>query len=194
MKKKKSKLDPHTEELERWFDEGKTLDQAREELQGRYSLSVSPGLLSQWWEKRQQARMQDRILERIATGAQAVKRVEKQFAKDPPPELETLIKLHRVLIMQLTLQANADPELLKVATGAMRPVLDFVKEQGKTEDRTLARDKFQRETAELFLKWHADQRAREVADSGQSNSQKIEKLGELMFGQLWQLKPSKKAA
>jgi len=136
-KQKKSKLDPYSAELERWFADNLTLDDARARLQNLYSLSVSPSLLSDWWEKRQQQRLQDRVLEKIATGAQAVKRVEKQFAKDAPPEVETLIKLHRVLIMQLSLQATANPELLKVATKAMTPVMTYLKVQEQRADRHL---------------------------------------------------------
>ena len=49
----------------------------------------------------------------------------------------------------------------------------------------LARQKFQRDTCELFLKWSADQRAKDIANSPQTNSQKIERLGELMFGEDW---------
>jgi hypothetical protein len=46
--------------------------------------------------------------------------------------------------------------------------------------------KFQRETCELFLKWAADQRAQEIAASGGlAQSEKIERLGQLMFGEDW---------
>src|ERR1051325_3565561 len=134
-KAKKSKLDPHSAELERWFDEKITLEDARTRLQERYSLSVSPSLLSDWWEKRQQQRLQDRVLDRISSGAAAVKQVEKQFAKDAPPEVETLIKLHRVLIMQLSLQATANPELLKTASDCMKPVMAYLKVQEQRADR-----------------------------------------------------------
>jgi len=136
-KAKKSKLDPHSAELERWFDEKITLEDARTRLQERYSLSVSPSLLSDWWEKRQQARLQERVLDRISSGAAAVKQVEKQFAKDAPPEVETLIKLHRVLIMQLSLQATANPELLKTASDCMKPVMAYLKVQEQRADRHL---------------------------------------------------------
>ncbi|WP_043585299.1 hypothetical protein [Geminisphaera colitermitum] len=51
-------------------------------------------------------------------------------------------------------------------------------------DRRLALDeaKFQRTTCELFLKWHEDQRAREIADSPAPQAVKMEKLHELIFG------------
>jgi hypothetical protein len=49
----------------------------------------------------------------------------------------------------------------------------------------LNRQKFQRDTCELFLKWFEDKRAKEVLASSASNSDKIEQLGQLMFGEDW---------
>lgn len=50
----------------------------------------------------------------------------------------------------------------------------------------LERQKFQRETAELFLKFAEDKKAREIAASaGLSQNEKIEQLGQIMFGDLW---------
>lgn len=54
------------------------------------------------------------------------------------------------------------------------------------EGLKLERQKFQRETCELFLKWAADSRAKEIAAGTASNADKIAKLGELMFGEDWQ--------
>ena len=45
--------------------------------------------------------------------------------------------------------------------------------------------KFQRETCSLFLKWAEDQRAQEIAQGSAPNSEKIDKLGALMFGEDW---------
>jgi len=49
----------------------------------------------------------------------------------------------------------------------------------------LSVQKFQRETCELFLRWASDQRAAEIATSTASNTDKIEQLGSLMFGEAW---------
>jgi len=50
----------------------------------------------------------------------------------------------------------------------------------------LARQRFQRDTCDLFIKWSADQRARDIAASPSTNTEKIEALGKLMFGEEWQ--------
>ena len=55
----------------------------------------------------------------------------------------------------------------------------------KDEELRLARERFKRDTCELFLKWHADKSAMEVANSDRNNADKIEKLGQLMFGDTW---------
>lgn len=56
----------------------------------------------------------------------------------------------------------------------------------KAEALKLEEAKFQRETCELFLKWFEDKRAREVAASGASHSEKIAALGQLVFGESWE--------
>ena len=53
------------------------------------------------------------------------------------------------------------------------------------EGLELQRKKFQRETCEMFLQWAADARATRIASSTASNAEKIEKLGQLMFGDSW---------
>jgi Protein of unknown function (DUF3486) len=64
----------------------------------------------------------------------------------------------------------------------------------KDAELALAREKFQRETCELFLKWHADKNANDLATADISNADKIERLGQLMFGETWkaQTAPVKK--
>jgi hypothetical protein len=53
------------------------------------------------------------------------------------------------------------------------------------EEHGLSLQKFQRDTAELFIKWAEDQRAKDVLASSSSNAEKIEQLGSLMFGEDW---------
>lgn len=48
----------------------------------------------------------------------------------------------------------------------------------------LEEKKFQVQTCELFLKWCEDQRAKEIVDGKAANSEKIEALRQLMFGDL----------
>jgi len=50
----------------------------------------------------------------------------------------------------------------------------------------LQRKRFQRQTCELFLKWYDSKKARDVIESRASNSEKIEKLGQAIFGEDWE--------
>lgn len=49
----------------------------------------------------------------------------------------------------------------------------------------LQEQKFQRDTCALFIRWNEDARAREIAAAGIDNAEKIERLGQLMFGEDW---------
>ena len=66
-----------------------------------------------------------------------------------------------------------------------RADIDRAKLKQKDEELGLAREKFRRETCELFIKWAADQRAVELAAGSGDNSAKIERLGQIMFGEDW---------
>ncbi len=56
----------------------------------------------------------------------------------------------------------------------------------ESEGTALARQKFQRETAALFLQWFEDERARKIANGPGTGEEKVEKLGRQMFGDLWE--------
>ena len=62
---------------------------------------------------------------------------------------------------------------------------DKLKLEQKQQELALAREKFQRDTCELFLRWSADRRASELATSNSSHADKIAALGQLMFGDDW---------
>lgn len=57
------------------------------------------------------------------------------------------------------------------------------------EQLFLERVKFQRTTCELFVKWAEDEQARSIAHGSSTNAEKIEALGQLMFGEAWSTKP-----
>lgn len=60
-------------------------------------------------------------------------------------------------------------------------VLKAWSEQRKGEEFGLSKKKFQRDTAELFIKWSADERAKQVLASGATQSDMIEAIGRAMF-------------
>ena len=50
------------------------------------------------------------------------------------------------------------------------------------------KEKWMRESVELFLKWSADERSKQILEQTVSNTEKIEQLGQLHFGKLWDLR------
>ena len=132
-KEQKSKLDPFAEGLDEWLGILKmTLAEAQAEL-AKDGCHVSLSRLSSWWEARCSANLQEKLLAQIAAGASQCKDVEKTFADNPAPQMETIIKLHRVLIMQLSTQSQSNPALLQLADQLTRTALEFASGQTKAE-------------------------------------------------------------
>lgn len=96
--------------------------------------------------------------------------------------------------------ATQNPKLLQVAAQVQdsRRNLDLLEETGRTKARqkevslrqkaeeiALAQRKFRVSTCEEFLKWSENEAAKKIATSSASNAEKIEQLGQLMFGEDW---------
>lgn len=86
-----------------------------------------------------------------------------------------------------------DPDELRKTVGAVNTViaaerLELDKRTAGQRDTALALEekKFRLRFVEGFLQYFADQRAREIAGGESSNSEKIQRLGQLMFGDDWQ--------
>lgn len=184
MKSRPSKLDDVAEHLDKWFGEEKaSLAIAQQRLVSEYDIQVSLGRLSSWWADRQQRLVQEQLLERVASGARFVRDLEDRFSKDAPPELSTLVNLLKLLVMQLSVHGAADPKTLSIVSGLMKPVMDFAKLQQAQQELELSRARFQRDTCDTFLRWVADERAREISTSNDDHRSKIAQLHELMFNE-----------
>jgi hypothetical protein len=78
-----------------------------------------------------QKREREQLLDRITSGASQVREVEERFKNNPAPELETVIKLYRVLILQLSTSGQGDVELLKLADQLTNTVAQIFSAQTK---------------------------------------------------------------
>jgi len=135
---KPSKLDAHAAELERWFEtEYVTLATAQQRLRGR-GCRVSLTRLSAWRRARLGERLREQLLEQIAAGARQCAEVERALGDNPRPMLETLIKLHRMLIMKLSLEADTAPATLKWVKELMKPVLEWARLNEQRQAREAA--------------------------------------------------------
>ena len=137
----KSKLDQFAAQLLEMDAAGKTLAEMLAWLKEE-SCTVALSTLSRWLESARSQEMQDKLLAQISSGAAQCRAVQKQFGENAPPEIETLIKIHRVLILKLATAGQADPELLKLADTLMRSVMEFVSGQTKAafKERELSLD------------------------------------------------------
>jgi hypothetical protein len=98
---------------------------------GEESVSVNQTTGSRNLETAQPPQVQERLLTLIAGVGHQCEEVERQFAKNPVPELEALIKRHRVLALQLSTAGHGNPALLKLSDQLTRTVLAFINAQTK---------------------------------------------------------------
>jgi hypothetical protein len=182
MKQKASKLDAYAERLQDWFIAGQTLAQAQEQLR-LDGCDVSLSRLSDWWQARQSARQEELLLSQIASGARQCHEVRAALSKSPSPEVETLIALHRTLVLKLSTQANLDPAMFKVVGSLMDRVLEWEKERGKKEDRSLARAKFEFDAAKACLKKLPELKVIST-DRSLTDDQRVEQIRMKLFGEL----------
>jgi hypothetical protein len=82
------------------------------------------------------------VLDRLGAGAKYCQDVEQQLARFVTPELETIMKLHRVIILKLSTQAEARPELWDVLKDLMKPVMDWARLQEQSKEREFAEQKY----------------------------------------------------
>src|SRR5438874_151202 len=91
---------------------------------------------------REEARqVQEHLLEQIAQGASLCRELEEQLRKHPAPELETIIKIYRVLVLKLSAEVQAVPELRQLISALLRPVMDWARLEEKRKDRELVEKK-----------------------------------------------------
>lgn len=148
-------LDAHAAQLDSWLGEEKlSLTEARERL-AKLGAQVSVARLRRWQRQRESQQLEELLLDQIARGARLCARVERQLRRHPAPGLETLIQLHRVLVLKFSLEADAAPGLLRLVKDLMKPVLEWERLLEERKGRDLAERK------------HRDQvEARKIAGGG----------------------------
>jgi hypothetical protein len=78
--------------------------------------------------------------------------------------------------------ALQDPKTWQITQAAHR---DRERVALKGRELELDQQRFQRETTELFIQWVENEQAKAIASSGATHSEKIQRLGQLMFGEGW---------
>ncbi len=85
---------------------------------------------------------EEALLERLGHGADYCRKVEEQLAACAGPELDAIMKLHRLIILKLSTQAEEKPALWDVLKDLMKPVMDWARLQEQQKERELAEKKY----------------------------------------------------
>ncbi len=108
---------------------------------------------------------------------------------DPSDALSVIITGH--LVNLLSGEASLDDlaklgPLFNAVTNVKKVGLDQRKVEQAAADLDLRQKKFQRETAQLFMKYYKDKRATDIIDNpGITTEEKTNILGQIMFGEDW---------
>ena len=184
-KKIESKLDAYAERLDAWFTpkdeggDGLTLAEAREQL-ALDGCSVDVSTLSRWWSARQREKNQKELLGEIVASSNQCATVEQEFAKNPAPELETIIKLHRVLIFNLRSAGRENPDMIKLADQCTRTVMDYLSGQTKAGQKEIELKHSERKLQIMEKKAAAFDQAKEVIESQLSPDEQKKRLKEIL--------------
>lgn len=162
-------------------------------LVANFGVDVSATTVSNWRRARERKRSQDAALERfLAHCSEASQRADAVVNKLPLSEVSAQLRMHvgqAALEQLLEMQAMPDLKSLQVLNeiGVSSGKLEV--EQARLAEAKAARElderRFQRETCRLFIQWAENEEARKTALGGGDNSEKIERLGQLMFGEGW---------
>ena len=190
-KQRESKLDRYAETLLAMDDEKKTLVQIQAWLKEEGCV-VALSTLGSYLESARSARLQARLLGQITSGARQCAEVEKQFGKNPAPALETLIKLQRVILLDLSTKASANPALLDLIGNSFKAVLTAEKLKLQREEYSLDRERFELESAALMLDKALREKADEINASSLSQADKIAAMRKAAFADVEALKASGK--
>jgi DNA-binding phage protein len=135
MKKARaSKLDPYAARLADLDAEKKTLSDICDWL-AEQGCKASPSMVSVYLERLRSERRQAAVLAQIVSGSRQAEEVEKKFTNHAAPELDTIIKLHRVLAMQLATQAVDNPELINLARDLTQTVISYTTGQTRAAQK-----------------------------------------------------------
>jgi len=111
---------------------------AASQMFNAWGIRRSPAAIHRWYHKDDS----DLVLSMIASGAAMNRKLDDAYKSNPAPAMERLVDVFKTLVMTLQVQGAADPEQLETANQLFKSALEFLKEQGKAEDRKLEREKF----------------------------------------------------
>ncbi len=95
--------------------------------------------------ERQVRRLQEQLLEQLENGARECAAVERRLSGHSGRETETLIKLHRALVLRCSIDPAGLDEMVKMTRDLMRPVMEWARLEEKRREREAAEASKQKE-------------------------------------------------
>jgi hypothetical protein len=164
--------------LAEWLLSGMPYHEARELVEKEFGVRVPLGSFTPFWEQACVPQLVWRRRQAVDTADAVAQAADKTPGRFDVATVDAL----KQRAFELAISPHANPKDVKSLFMLVLKSRDQEIDQAQLE---LDRRRFQRETCELFLKWAEDQQARAIAAGGQTNSEKIERLGQLMFGDDW---------
>ena len=137
---KKNKLDPFKARLMEWAAEGRSQLEMRALLK-EDGCSCSASLLSVYLQRERDRQAEETFLDRITSGAQQNKKFDEAFKENPAPLMGQIMARLKVLTASLSTQSVANPTAFEQLDLLLRHLVAWQREEGKQEDREIARAK-----------------------------------------------------
>lgn len=165
-------------ELAEWLLSGMPYHAAREAVSKQFGVVCSLASLSQFYQQ-----VCVPVLLRRRSQAVAAAEEVADAARSTPGRFDAAtIDAIQQKAFELAISPLSSPKDVK----AMFMLLQKSRDQDlKREEVDLHRARFQRETAEMFLQFAEDRRAKEIVASAAPRTEKIDELGQVMFGEMW---------
>lgn len=145
------------------------LEHARQQLVAD-GIKVSISTLSEfvsWW----------RLQRRFAAASERARQIEEMLrAQDPSMSPEKVRDMGQKIFTLEAVEAGDAKTFVALEALALDQRSAAFKGKLEAEKLALAREKFEVQTCERFLKWFSDHKARDIAESKLSNAQKIAAL------------------
>lgn len=126
-------LSPEQQSALQSFLDSHTYEQAIPWAKKQFGLVIAAGALHRFYHKHDALK----VLSVIASGAAMNRKLDAAYEQNPAPDFARLVQLFKTLILDFSINGANEPGKLELANALFKSALDYLKEQGKQEDRAL---------------------------------------------------------
>ncbi len=161
-----------------WLLSGMSYHDARERVIKEFGVTVSLDAYRGFWS----AVCSDALIARRRRAVNTADEVALEAERNPGRFDQATIDALKQKAFELSISPGAKPKDVK---SLFSLVLKAKDQEQSEKELALAEKTFRLKFIEGFMKWLSDKRASDIASSTMDNSQKIDQLGQLMFGPDW---------